>query len=231
MVTGMNIVVVEDHDLAREELVTLLQGQGWHVDGADCGEELNNLLRQRRYHLVVLDLNLPQEDGLSIAARLRESHPDMWIVMLTARTRATERSEGYKAGADVYIAKPVNPDELLAVIANCEVRINPVFEGGAQLNMADRKLTLASGFEVRLTLSEALLIEAIMLMPDRMAHTDYLLENLSPGGDQALSRDQLTVMVSRLRSKVQDADAGLDSPFISAVRGVGYRLDCAVLVR
>lgn len=231
MATGLNIVIVEDHDLAREELVLMLQSQGWSADGADCGEELNTLLKHQVYHVALLDVNLPYEDGLSIAKRLRVSHPAMWIIMLTARTRVADRKEGYQCGADIFISKPVNPDELIAVINNCAKRMGLQNAQVTQtrLNTSKRTLTLASGVAIRLTVSETLLLQSLAMMPERKAQTDYLIEMVF-NASETIGKENLAVLVSRLRGKIQESEFGDDITLVSALRGYGYRLDMPIIL-
>ena len=123
MSADLSILLVEDNESLREEMVCFLNRPGWRAHGVDCGEELNYWLMENHADVVILDVNLPYEDGYSIASRLRTSHPDVGIVMLTARVRPVDRTEGYHAGADVYLSKPTHPTELIAVIDNLGRRL------------------------------------------------------------------------------------------------------------
>lgn len=223
MDTMLKLLVVEDHELAREELIVLLRRQGWHADGADCGEELNALLLQSEYHIAILDLNLPHEDGLSIASRLKESHPHLGLIMLTARTRSVDRQQGYQSGADVYLNKPLNPDELIAVVSNLFNRLAPRQATELTLNSALNVLSNQNGLKCKLTNNETQLLQMLAMMPGREAEITYLLEAISRKSEPDLSREQLTVMVSRLRTKT--TALGLSANLITAVRGFGYRLN------
>jgi DNA-binding response OmpR family regulator len=228
MDTMLNLIVVEDHELAREELIVLLRRQGWHADGADCGEELNALLLQKDYHIAVLDLNLPYEDGLSIASRLKTSHPNLGLIMLTARTRSVDRQQGYQSGADVYLNKPLNPDELIAVVANLSNRLAPKPVTQLTLHSVRNVLTTQSGQNCKLTTNETVLLQMLALMPSREAETSHILEVMSRKSDPDLNRDNLTVMVSRLRTKT--VALGLSGNLITAVRGFGYRLNMPLTI-
>ncbi|MDH4395190.1 MAG: response regulator transcription factor [Limnobacter sp.] len=224
----LNLVVVEDHELTREELIVLLRRQGWHVDGADCGEQLNALLLQKEYHIAILDLNLPHEDGLSIASRLKNSHPNLGLIMLTARTRSVDRQQGYQSGADVYLNKPLNPDELIAVVANLFNRLAPRPATELTLHSARNVLTTQSGQSCKLTANETMLLKMLALMPEREAETSQILEVMSRKSDPDLNRDNLTVMVSRLRTKTMALS--LSGSLITAVRGFGYRLNLPLTI-
>jgi len=102
----LTVVLVEDHDDLREEMLDYLRRPQWRVLGADSGAALNQWIARHPIDVVVLDVNLPGEDGFSIAQRLRATHPGLGIVLLTARTRPSDRSTGYRAGGDVYLTSP-----------------------------------------------------------------------------------------------------------------------------
>jgi DNA-binding response OmpR family regulator len=125
MSCDFSIIVVEDNDLLRCELVSYLRRPGWLVHGVDSGETLDLALRSRSAHLIVLDVGLPFEDGVSIAKRLRASQPDLRIVILTARTSAHDRLRGLDAGADAYLDKPANLMELERVLCDLQRRNKP----------------------------------------------------------------------------------------------------------
>lgn len=222
MSADLNIVVVEDNDLIREEMVCFLTRPGWHAYGADCGEQLNQLLAEMEPDIAVLDVNLPYEDGYSIAARLRETHPDIGIIMLTARVRPVDRSEGYQSGADVYLTKPTNTDELISVIQNMTRRLRPL--AVRQLRL-DRKRGLLIGLtedHCKLTVTELRILELLALAPGREADAEFLLAELEMTEARTISRENLSVMISRLRSKCLQLQ-GVENLLVSH-RGQGYRL-------
>lgn len=223
MDTRLKIVVVEDHEDAREELVVFLERQGWEAKGADCGEELNKLLNETDYHLTILDLNLPHEDGLSIAKRLRETHPEMGIIMLTARTRGADRLDGYQSGADVYLHKPVNLQEILAVINNMAQRLRIVSPIKIVLSLNTSMLRFPDGSSVKLTQTETQILKLISQMPSREANLDYLLEALTRKEGITMTQENLQVHVSRLRSKTNRDQ--IETNIVSSIRGFGYRLN------
>jgi DNA-binding response OmpR family regulator len=113
----VRIALVEDYRTHREELEDLLRAEGFDAHGVESGEALTALLQRKgSFDLVVLDLNLPGEDGLSIARRLQSTSPATRIIMLSGRVKGSDKIQGYEAGADVYLTKPQRPKELLAVI-------------------------------------------------------------------------------------------------------------------
>lgn len=119
----LDIIVVEDHDLVRLGLVDFLSRPGVQVRGTDDSEVLECLLLQRHAEILVLDLNPPGEDGLSLCRRMRHAFPEIRLIMLTARAMPSDKTAGYQSGADVYLTKPPNVGELEAVIANLARRI------------------------------------------------------------------------------------------------------------
>lgn len=225
----LDIIVVEDHDLVRLELVDHLSGPGVQVRGADDGEVLEALLRQRHADILVVDLNLPGEDGLSLCRRMRHAFPEMGLVMLTARVMPSDKTAGYQSGADVYLTKPANVDELEAVIANLARRIRRRVSNGLQLDMPRQQLTLPAGAVIGLTLLESRLMYELALAPERKLSTEVLVQRLDPRQEQPRIRDNLPVTISRLRQKMIAGSGGLES--IKAVRGFGYQLMVAITVR
>lgn len=227
---ALDIVVVEDHEQLREQLVLFLQRPGWQVRGADCGEEMDELLRTRPAQIVVLDLNLPFEDGTSIARRLRMAMPQMGIVMLTARTRPSDRTAGYESGADVYLTKPTNVQELESVILNLARRLTPPAETGLVLDMTAMALRTAAGIAVPLTVTEVQLLHHLAMAPERQLDTDYLVHRLYHDPHAPPRREHLIVMISRLRSKINES-ALPHKDIVRAMRGYGYRLTMPITVR
>lgn len=222
MVTRLSVVLVEDHQLIREELAILLQDQGWDVAEADSGEQLNELLLTRLFHIAVLDVNLPYEDGFQIAKRLRSSHPSMGLVLLTGRTRPSDRATGYAAGADVYLSKPTNPDELIRAMQNLYGRLQPPDVERLFLHRGGQLLRTHDARSCRVTQQEARLIELLTLQPDQQADAEMLAHAISSNPDEPIARESLSVVISRLRTKTEPlvGEAGL----VAAIRGYGYKL-------
>lgn len=226
MATQLDILVVEDHDILREELVSFLERPGWEVRGVDCGEEMDVALRTRPADIVVLDLNLPFEDGTDIAQRLRQVMPHMGIVMLTARNLPKDRARGYATGADVYLTKPTNLDELSFAIENLARRIKPDSkESAIILDIRMGQMSDEQGRSVRLTVSETSILMLLAMAPERQLASDFLLSKLGHDGENDISREKLTVLMSRLRSKIDEA---LGMNIIRSVRGFGYCLTATV---
>lgn len=122
----IDILIVEDNYALRESLSDYLQGEGFNLRCVDDGQELNEALAKRACDVLVLDLNLPNEDGISISQRIRTAYPKMGIIILTARIQGKDRTQSYESGADIYLTKPVAPDELKTVLLNLSRRIDRI---------------------------------------------------------------------------------------------------------
>ena len=224
------VIVVEDNVTLRDELVLFLSEEGFNVRGVGTGEELNKALEAQRADILILDLNLPAEDGISITRRIRRSLPTVGIIILSARVRSTDRLEGYATGADVYLTKPTRPDELAAVVKNLFGRIgSPIAPVQWQLDMAGLILLSPKGADIRLTGSEALLLKALALNGQFMDHSALMARF----GDEALSekinKARIEVLISRLRTKLAPhVGQGFD---IKALRGRGYQLGFLLVVK
>ena len=184
----MTVALVEDNDDLREEMIAYLERPQWRVLGADSSEALNVLLAQYRIDLVVLDVNLPDEDGFSIAQRLRTLHSQLGIVMLTARTRPTDRSMGYRMGGDVYLTKPTNVVELEAVITNLLSRVQrPETESRYQLLVQQQQLRAPNGHSWLLTAREMQLLQALALAAHQELDSERLIYILGREMDTPLT--------------------------------------------
>lgn len=231
MAAELAIVVVEDHEVLREELVEHLRRPEWSVRGVGSGEELDAELRTSPADVVVLDLNLPGEDGLSIAARLRVAMPAMGIVMLTGRTRPSERADGYATGADVYLTKPTNVRELEAVISTLGKRLTTAQPLVAGFVLDGRRLRLLApdGRVAELTLAETEILTQLALASGRQLDTEFLMRKLSQEYNVVKTRDALTVLISRLRHKL--AVYVGEEDMVKAIRGFGYKLNTPIRIQ
>ena len=123
MLSSLKIAIVEDHEDLRELFVDFLREQSHDVAGFCSADDLDDHLACQDVDLLILDLNLPGEDGFSIARRLRSVHLGLHIIMVTARTAVEERIKGYASGADLYLSKPVSPAELAAAVGSVARRV------------------------------------------------------------------------------------------------------------
>lgn len=222
----MKILIVEDHQALREVMVEHLESQGHRVAGAAHADEMDTLLLQDKFDLLVLDLQLPGENGISIAQRLKRSQPGLYIIMMTARTSEADQVKGYMSGADVYLPKPTTPELLAAAIQSFSRRWMQPSAGSIHFDPV-RLVLLRGDVQVELTKQEALILKALLEAPGQMlAHTrllDVVNKNFSAQG-----KSNLEVHMTRLRKKL--SEAGVASPAIKVVRNKGYQLVCEAIV-
>lgn len=226
--SAFKILVVEDNDELREATLQFLQSQGHYVRGVPMAEDINDVTGGFVPDIYVIDLNLPDEDGLSLTRRLRQTHPSAGIVISTARTQIGDRVLGYESGADLYLTKPVHPHELMAGITALGNRLQP--KGKA----ADQRLQLhAAKLELRgplgstdLTAGELVILSALALAPGQTLERWQLMSILSKR-EEAPSASALEMRIARLRKKL--ANVGAEPPSIKSLHKVGYTL-CHVVV-
>lgn len=225
--SSLIVVVVEDHDDLRELTVNALTEQGHLVIGLSCAEEVAERLQGQPVDVFVLDLNLPGEDGLSLANRLRQVKPNIGLVMLTARTSLSERLQGYGEGADVYLCKPIEVAELCAAVAAVgrKHRLSkPSDQAEDTVWRLDlKRMTLAgpNRSQVHMTHGDATLLQALVTAPGHRLQFWQMGEALE-GPSAALSKSNIEVRVARLRKKIAQVH-GPDNA-IQALRGEGYQL-------
>lgn len=228
MATALNIILVEDHDDLRAATVAALSEMGHVVRGIDCAEALDDEVARFPAELLILDLNLPGEDGLSIARRMRGAMPDIGIIMVTARNQARDVALGYTSGADIYVTKPTTPEELGAAIAALSRRMRPAAAAQPRIVLDPRTLRMHGGKSaVDVSDSECALLTALARAADHRLETWQLLELTGKPLDEA-SKKSLEVQIVRLRKKLEQA--GADGPTLKAIRGSGYQLCTPVVI-
>jgi two-component system OmpR family response regulator len=231
------ILVVDDDARIRDLLRRYLTQEGFEVILAEDGKALNRLMLRETADLIVLDLMMPGEDGLSICRRLRAANDRTPIIMLTAKGEDVDRIVGLEVGADDYLGKPFNPRELLARIRAVLRRASGEGSGpkeppakairfaGWVLEPGRRRLLNPDGVEVPLTGGEYELLQVLVERPNRVLTRDMLMDLLR--GRQAGPFDRaIDVAVSRLRRKLEDD--GRNPSLIKTVRGGGYVLAATV---
>ncbi|PWK52922.1 two-component system response regulator OmpR [Pleionea mediterranea] len=224
------ILVVDDDLRLRSLLERYLKEQGYMVRTVANAEQMDRFLERENYHLMVLDLMLPGEDGLSICRRLRSNENQIPIVMLTAKGDEVDRIIGLELGADDYLAKPFNPRELLARVKAVlrrrmkEIPGAPSSEekeigfGEFTLNLATREMS--RGDEVmNLTSGEFAVLKALVSHARQPLSRDKLM-NLARGRDYSALERSIDVQVSRLRRMIEEDPA--KPRYIQTVWGVGY---------
>lgn len=226
MMQHVTVMVVEDNDALREATLAMLGQAGYHAVGTASAEEVDDLPLPHAPDLYVIDLNLPGEDGLSLAERLRKAQPKAGIVITTARTQTGDRVVGYAVGADIYMPKPVDPQELLAALTALAKRVRRE-SGDALFRLNDQQLLLRGpAGECRLSDAEVRLLVALSSAKDQTLERWQVAVQLSPDREE-ISADNLQNRLSQLRKKI--LSCGADGDVIKAIRGSGYRL-CVPLI-
>jgi DNA-binding response OmpR family regulator len=223
----LRVMVVEDNDSLRDATVTILRQEGFNVIGVACAEDVDDTPLKGAPDIYVIDLSLPGEDGISLAQRLRRAQPLAGIVMTTARTRLQDRLTGYKMGADIYLPKPVDPQELVATLSNLSDRLK--YQAASQTLQLLRAQCLLRGpdGESRLSEPEAQVLIALSRAKDQILERWQLVAQLDPD-NSGMSADNLQNRLSQLRKKV--AACSVRGESIKAIRGLGYKLCIQVLV-
>ncbi|MFC4622592.1 two-component system response regulator OmpR [Comamonas nitrativorans] len=225
------IIVVDDDARIRDLLRRYLTQEGFEVSVAEDGKALGRLLLRESVDLIVLDLMMPGEDGLSICRRLRAAHDRTPIIMLTAKSEDVDRIVGLEVGADDYLGKPFNPRELLARV-HAVLRRRPLQEapgapsndnevvnfGAFSLDLGTRVLQ-KHGEEQPLTTGEFAMLKALVRHP-RQPLSREKLALLARGREFEPFDRSLDVQVSRLRKLVEEDAA--NPRYIQTVWGVGY---------
>jgi DNA-binding response OmpR family regulator len=221
MDSTLNIVLVEDHDALREITADVLRQAGHHVTSLTCAEEMDEVVGGGAVDLFVLDLNLPGEDGISLAQRVRQAHPAVGIIMVTARGTPEQMTSGYSSGADMYLVKPLASETLIAAVDSLGRRLKPAPQvHGLQLNTADLTLSGPLG-TVTLQEVESTLLTAFARAPGQRLETWQIAEILG-NPDNGFSKSGIEVRMTRLRKKLRSC--GANSGCIKSLRTVGYQL-------
>ena len=224
-----SVILVEDNIALREALEHHLVEAGFSIRGVGDGQELNQELGNSKPDVIVLDLNLPEEDGISISKRVRLAYPSMGIVMLTARVRSIDRHEGYDSGADVYLTKPVNPSELTTVLQNLCRRISPQVDNQSwSLHLASLQLISPANEVIKLTVSEAKLVQELALSGDLLSMSRLIEVFGDIDLPEPTNKLRIEQVVSRLRRKMDVLLGG--QPSIKAVTRLGYKLFVPVVI-
>jgi two-component system, OmpR family, response regulator len=216
----MRILVVEDDVNLNRQLKEALTEGGYVVDVAFDGEEGHFLGETEPYDAIVLDIGLPQMDGLSVLEEWRRAGKTTPVLLLTARDRWSDKVQGIDAGADDYVAKPFHMEEVLARLRALVRRAaglasNEIVAGSVRLDARSGKVTV-DGQSVKLTSHELRLLSYLMHHKGKVVSRTELTEHLY---DQDFDRDSNTieVFVGRLRKK-------LPEDCIQTVRGLGYQI-------
>lgn len=230
MTTQANILVVDDDPDLRWMVNKYLSKHDYAVTLAEDGEKMREALEQATFDLAILDINLPGEDGLSLARYLRGNY-SIGIIMLSAAAEVFDRIVGLEMGADDYVTKPFEPRELLARVKSvlrrtrhlAEVEDNPtknqVEFGEYMLDLDAHELLDKNHQPVSLTSMEFDLLKALAENPNKVLNRDQLL-NLSHNRDWDPFDRSIDIRIARLRRKIEIEPSR--PQIVKTVRGVGY---------
>lgn len=202
----MNIVVIEDYVPLRITIVKTLQKLGYLGIGLSCAEELDDVALGKATDLFIIDLNLPEEDGISLTKRIRQSNPLVGIIMLTARSRETDRALGYESGADIYLTKPVSFAELTAAIMALSRRIQAektVFVDSLILD-SSRLVLCFRELEISINETESIILQSLARAKNQQLENWQLLEVIGDDLDSVTAKSYLNVRIHRLRQKLNE---------------------------
>ncbi|HEK9096576.1 response regulator [Pseudomonas aeruginosa] len=216
----MHVLLTEDDDLIASGIVAGLNAQGLTVDRVASAADTQALLQVARFDVLVLDLGLPDEDGLRLLQRLRQQGVDLPVLVLTARDAVTDRVAGLQAGADDYLFKPFDLRELGARLHTLQRRsagrcVNVIEHGRLSYDPSTRE-TWLDGRPVELSRREQALLQALLNNRGRILSGEQLKDSVYGFGDEVES-NALNVHIHHLRRKLGNA-------IVQTVRGLGYRL-------
>ncbi len=219
------VLVVDDEAIVRDVVVRYLRRDGYRTLEASGGDEALRLLENEQPSLVVLDVMLPEHDGLEICRWIR-ARSDLPIIMLTARGEEADRIVGLELGADDYVTKPFSPRELAVRVRNLLKRATSTPVLGQSMSFGDVELDAdarevrKAGTPLKLTLKEFDLLWFLASHPRRVFSRDQLMESVW-GYTTPLDTGTVTVHVRRLREKVEDDPSRPEH--LETVWGAGYR--------
>lgn len=223
--SALSILVVEDYDVLRHAMVKVLRQAGHQVVGVGMAEDVDDERISGLPDMYIIDLNLPGENGLSLSRRIRQSAPDAFIVLATARTEVSDRVAGYAAGANIYLPKPVAPEELVAIAQSLSERLQqaPPSDQPPLCLHSKRMLLQGPKAQAALSLSEVVILGALARAPNTVLEHWQVAQHLDSD-----SKDSQEVRIARLRKKL--IACGAEAPALKAVRRQGYKLLARVQV-
>lgn len=217
------ILVVEDDAALARGVIASLQAEGHSVDWADSGEEALMMALDEPYAAITLDVGLPDLSGFDVLRKLRASDCKAPVLMLTARDAVEDRVHGLDLGADDYLLKPFEPEELTARLRALMRRPqgdpSPVIRVGALEVDRSRCAAWVAGQPIELRRREWVLLERLVVRLGKVVSKDRLASEMF-GYDEAVAPNAIEVYIARLRRKL-----GPDGPTIRTLRGLGYLME------
>ena len=221
----MRLLLVEDDERLARGIMASLEGAGFAVDILTSGEDALRLADQEPYSAIILDLGLPDLDGLEVLSRLRARGARTPIIILTARDMIDDRINGLDRGADDYMAKPFDPRELesrvRALVRRSQGTLDPVLRIGTLTFDRSSRTVYLEGSMIDLRRRELAVLETLMGRPGKGVAKERLSAEVF-NFDDAVTPNALEVYVGRLRRKLQPS-----GPSIRTIRGLGYMIEAA----
>ncbi|WP_122662894.1 response regulator [Pseudomonas viridiflava] len=217
----MRLLLVEDDRAVGQGIRVALGSEGYTLDWLQDGASALHALRSERFDLLLLDLGLPRLDGIVLLRQIRADQQSLPVLILTARDGMPDRIAGLDAGADDYLVKPFDVDELKArvraLLRRSQGRAQPLLEHGhISLDPATQQVSF-NGIEIAMTPMEYQLLHQLMIRPGKVVTRERLSSTLY-GWQDKVESNTLEVLIHNLRKK-------LSAELIRTVRGVGYRIE------
>ncbi|CAO97016.1 two-component system response regulator PhoP [Erwinia tasmaniensis] len=221
----MRVLVVEDNPLLRHHLAVQLREMGHQVDAAEDAKEADYFLNEHTPDITLVDLGLPDEDGMTLIRRWRTQEVRQPILVLTARDGWQAKVEALEAGADDYVTKPFHIEEVVARLQalmrrNCGLASQIITLQPFQIDLSRREVTIHERL-LKLTAFEYTILETLIRNAGKVVSKDSLMLQLYPDAELRESHT-IDVLMGRLRKKIQ---AEYAQEVITTVRGLGYRFD------
>lgn len=218
------ILIIEDDFMIAESTITLLQYHQFEVEWVNNGRSGLQLLAQQHFDLVLLDLGLPMMDGMQVLKQIRQQTPDLPVLIISARDQLQNRVDGLNQGADDYLVKPYEFDELLARItallrrsgAQKQRQEHALLRSGDLTLDVEQHIAMFKGQPIELSNREWAILQAFLSYPNKIFSKANLEDKLYDF-DSEISSNTIEVYIHHLRVK-------LGKDFIRTIRGLGYRL-------
>ena len=218
----MNVVIVEDHEELSALIAAQLEKIGINCQAASSGEEALNIIDTGVHDLIILDRGLPDMEGLELLKTLRDDGVKIPVLLLTAKDGLGDKVSGLNSGADDYMVKPFEMDELIARIHALYRRpagaVDTVLKLGNLEFFPAENVVKISGLTIEITVKERGALERLMRLPGRVVNKDTLLSALYGHGEEG-SQNSVEVVMHRLRKKLEGAGSDIE---IKTLRGIGY---------
>ncbi len=222
----MRILLIEDEEGLSQALTEIFKKNRINIDAALNGREGLRQAQSHAYDLIILDIMLPEVDGITILKTLRESHNNVPVILLTARDEISDKITGLDAGADDYLTKPFSTDELLARVRALtrrkgELKDNSITFGELTLNKKNCELQAANGEAIKLSLKEYQILDLLFDNPHQVITKEQLIDKIW-GGDSNAEYNNVEVYISFIRKKIENLKVNIR---IRTARGIGYSLE------